>query len=87
MPLPPYIERISGQCAPDDRVSYQTEYAKNPGAVAAPTAGLHFTKSLLNELMASGMEVTELDPSRRPRHILPMRCTDIREHRMHRGIR
>ena len=72
MPLPPYIERISGQAAADDRIRYQTEYARHPGAVAAPTAGLHFTKSLLESLGAAGIEVCRADPSRRLRHF----CAD-----------
>ena len=67
-PLPPYIERASGRPADDDRICYQTEYARHPGAVAAPTAGLHFTKSLLDSLMACGDRNRRADPSRRLRH-------------------
>jgi S-adenosylmethionine:tRNA ribosyltransferase-isomerase len=82
-PLPPYIERESGQDAAGDRISYQTEYARNPGAVAAPTAGLHFTKSLLNRLTASGIEVAALTLHAGYGTFSPIRCADIRQHRMH----
>ena len=60
VPLPPYIKRPAGDGAADDRICYQTEYAKHPGAVAAPTAGLHFTKALLGELASAGIEIAAL---------------------------
>ncbi len=82
-PLPPYIARASGKDAPDDRICYQTEYARRPGAVAAPTAGLHFTKSLLNGLTASGIEVAALTLHVGYGTFAPIRRVDIREHRMH----
>src|SRR5438132_298437 len=53
-PLPPYIERRAG---PDDRERYQTIFARERGAVAAPTAGLHFTPRLLEDLRANGIAV------------------------------
>jgi S-adenosylmethionine:tRNA ribosyltransferase-isomerase len=58
MPLPPYIKREKDHDARDDtdRESYQTVYAKSPGSVAAPTAGLHFTEDVLRELDARGIE-------------------------------
>lgn len=58
MPLPPYIKREKGHDPRDgaDRDRYQTVYARSPGAVAAPTAGLHFTEGLLSELAAKGVE-------------------------------
>jgi S-adenosylmethionine:tRNA ribosyltransferase-isomerase len=55
MPLPPYIERPEGATA-SDRTDYQTIYAASPGAVAAPTAGLHFTRELLDEIADRGVE-------------------------------
>jgi S-adenosylmethionine:tRNA ribosyltransferase-isomerase len=60
MPLPPYIRREKGHDARDDadRERYQTVYAKTPGAVAAPTAGLHFTDALMRQLEAAGVERT-----------------------------
>ncbi|MBN1769847.1 MAG: tRNA preQ1(34) S-adenosylmethionine ribosyltransferase-isomerase QueA [Deltaproteobacteria bacterium] len=57
MPLPPYIRRDPG---PADRERYQTVYAERPGAVAAPTAGLHFTPELLARLAAGGHEVVRV---------------------------
>ncbi|MDD2237096.1 MAG: tRNA preQ1(34) S-adenosylmethionine ribosyltransferase-isomerase QueA [Kiritimatiellae bacterium] len=61
-PLPPYISRdySSEQDTPEDRARYQTIYASQPGAVAAPTAGLHFTPELLDQLAARGVERTEV---------------------------
>lgn len=60
MPLPPYIKRLKRQDQRDemDRNRYQTVYAANPGSVAAPTAGLHFTPALLDELREMGIEET-----------------------------
>jgi S-adenosylmethionine:tRNA ribosyltransferase-isomerase len=60
MPLPPYIKREKGHDPRDaaDRARYQTVYANAPGAVAAPTAGLHFTEELLAELSQRGIERT-----------------------------
>ncbi len=57
VPLPPYIQRPDG---PEDRETYQTVYAKVRGAVAAPTAGLHFTKRVLEALSARGVATTEI---------------------------
>src|SRR2546430_230711 len=56
MPLPPYIKRDKGHDArdDDDRQRYQTVYARQPGAIAAPTAGLHFTPELIEELERKG---------------------------------
>jgi len=53
-PLPPYIKR---EAVPDDKVNYQTVYAKKDGSVAAPTAGLHFTDELLSEIKKKGIKV------------------------------
>ncbi len=53
-PLPPYIKR---DAVPEDKVNYQTVYAKKDGSVAAPTAGLHFTEELLEEIKAKGIKV------------------------------
>jgi S-adenosylmethionine:tRNA ribosyltransferase-isomerase len=62
-PLPPYIRREFAEDLADDQLDrqrYQTEYARLPGAVAAPTAGLHFTRGFLDELKADGVETTYL---------------------------
>jgi S-adenosylmethionine:tRNA ribosyltransferase-isomerase len=57
MPLPPYIHRPKANRAEADRERYQTVYAQPPGSVAAPTAGLHFTESLLAEIRARGLQI------------------------------
>ncbi len=58
VPLPPYIRK--GREGPGDRQRYQTLYARSPGAVAAPTAGLHFTEDLLGRLAAGGIECADV---------------------------
>lgn len=57
VPLPPYIERADESA---DRERYQTVFAKNPGAIAAPTAGLHFSGDILKQIRARGAEICEL---------------------------
>src|SRR5437660_297740 len=57
VPLPPYIERADET---SDRERYQTVFAKRPGAIAAPTAGLHFSTEILEEIRARGVEIAEL---------------------------
>ncbi len=57
IPLPPYIARANPRELADDKVRYQTVYAAPAGSVAAPTAGLHFTETLLSEIRARGVEV------------------------------
>ena len=80
VPLPPYIEaarkRRHARCRPGgaataDRLRYQTVFARAPGAVAAPTAGLHFTEALLAELERSGHELRPPHAARRARHLPP----------------
>jgi len=84
VPLPPYIKRNSGETSGvDDQVSYQTVYARQKGAIAAPTAGLHFTNELLSDLRAAGVNVVELTLHVGYGTFLPVRVTDIRRHRMH----
>jgi len=83
VPLPPYIRR-NGQAAPvDDRQAYQTVYAAKPGAVAAPTAGLHFTTELLQDLQQSGVQIAEVTLHVGYGTFVPVRVEDIRQHRMH----
>jgi len=79
VPLPPYITRGD---APADRERYQTVYATDPGSVAAPTAGLHFTPDLLAALDARGVERTELTLHVGPGTFRPVEVADIREHRV-----
>src|SRR5206468_4311582 len=57
VPLPPYIVRKHRGHSPGDRERYQTVFARQAGSVAAPTAGLHFTERLLNEIRARGVHV------------------------------
>jgi S-adenosylmethionine:tRNA ribosyltransferase-isomerase len=84
MPLPPYILRPDGEAAPvDDRVRYQTVYAEHDGAVAAPTAGLHFTPELLDRLAARGVERSCLTLHVGPGTFEPVCVERVEEHRMH----
>ena len=80
MPLPPYIDRADTL---DDRERYQTVYARHPGAVAAPTAGLHFDKGILELLDARGIERAEVTLHVGAGTFQPVRCDNIEEHRMH----
>ena len=80
LPLPPYLER-----APDasDRERYQTVFAKQRGAVAAPTAGLHFTSRLLAALQEAGVGLAQVTLHVGPGTFLPVRATRTEDHRMH----
>ena len=83
-PLPPYIKRNSkDENSWDDRSSYQTVYAKSKGAIAAPTAGLHFTENLLAELRTAGVKTAPLTLHVGIGTFLPVRSGDIRKHTMH----
>ncbi|MCG5031327.1 tRNA preQ1(34) S-adenosylmethionine ribosyltransferase-isomerase QueA [Mesosutterella sp. OilRF-GAM-744-9] len=79
-PLPPYIERDANAA---DESTYQTVYAKIPGAVAAPTAGLHFTKELLEEIRAKGVEEAYVTLHVGAGTFQPVREEKISEHKMH----
>ncbi|MEJ2401697.1 MAG: tRNA preQ1(34) S-adenosylmethionine ribosyltransferase-isomerase QueA [Xanthomonadales bacterium] len=80
MPLPPYITRDD---TADDRERYQTVYARRPGAVAAPTAGLHFDETVLAALEARGVERAEVTLHVGAGTFQPVRCENIEDHRMH----
>ncbi len=82
MPLPPYI---AGRRAEDaaDRADYQTVFAAEEGAVAAPTAGLHFTEDLLARLDAAGVETRTVTLHVGPGTFLPVKAEDTADHRMH----
>jgi S-adenosylmethionine:tRNA ribosyltransferase-isomerase len=80
LPLPPYIQREPGA---DDAERYQTVFAKEVGAVAAPTAGLHFDEALLDSLRARGVEFGHITLHVGAGTFQPMRAEDVREHRMH----
>ncbi|MYZ47346.1 tRNA preQ1(34) S-adenosylmethionine ribosyltransferase-isomerase QueA [Propylenella binzhouense] len=81
-PLPPYIAARRPADA-DDRTDYQTVYAREAGAVAAPTAGLHFTPALLARLAQAGIGTEFLTLHVGPGTFLPVKADDVREHRMH----
>lgn len=80
MPLPPYIDRPDAQ---SDRERYQTVYNAKPGAVAAPTAGLHFDQPLLDALKAKGAEFAFVTLHVGAGTFQPVRVDDILQHQMH----
>lgn len=80
MPLPPYIERADTGY---DRERYQTVYARHPGAVAAPTAGLHFDNAILTAIETLGIERAEVTLHVGAGTFQPVRCDRIEDHRMH----
>ncbi|ETD91211.1 tRNA preQ1(34) S-adenosylmethionine ribosyltransferase-isomerase QueA [Rhodobacter capsulatus] len=82
MPLPPYIAALR---APDeqDKTDYQTVFAQKPGAVAAPTASLHFTPDLLEKLRDKGVQFTEVTLHVGAGTFLPVKVEDVTTHRMH----
>lgn len=81
LPLPPYIRRPDGPL-PLDATRYQTVFATTPGAIAAPTAGLHFTHALLSALQARGVDVAALTLHVGPGTFLPVRAESLRAHVM-----
>ena len=81
LPLPPYIEHAAERM---DESRYQTVYARNPGAVAAPTAGLHFDESLLAELGQRGIDKSYISLHVGAGTFQPIRVDDLGLHRMHR---
>ncbi len=82
VPLPPYIARTNGTTA-EDVSRYQTVYAEQPGAVAAPTAGLHFTDSLLEKLEARGVNFGTITLHVGYGTFAPVRAQKIEEHAIH----
>ena len=80
LPLPPYIERGAGS---DDETRYQTVYAREPGAVAAPTAGLHFTEAMLAALTDKGVRLCRVTLHVGAGTFQPVRVENILEHKMH----
>ena len=81
VPLPPYIRE--GEMAPEDLQTYQTVFAKRPGAVAAPTAGLHFTKELLKQLTSHGIEQAHVTLHVGVGTFRPITAEKLSEHVMH----
>lgn len=82
-PLPPYIRPEARAQRMDDRSAYQTVYALSPGAVAAPTAGLHFTAPLLESLVTRGIETVAVTLHVGYGTFSPIRTEDVRRHQMH----
>ncbi len=80
IPLPPYIDR---EDTPEDRTRYQTVFARDPGSVAAPTAGLHFTEEVLAELRARGIETASVTLHVGLGTFSPIRTEVVEEHKIH----
>jgi S-adenosylmethionine:tRNA ribosyltransferase-isomerase len=80
LPLPPYIEHVA---TADDEARYQTVFAARPGAVAAPTAGLHFDDAMLDALQAAGVRSARVTLHVGAGTFQPVRVDDIADHRMH----
>jgi len=80
MPLPPYIERADAE---EDRERYQTVFASKPGAVAAPTAGLHFDEAMLSRLEAMGVDKVYLTLHVGSGTFQPLRVENLDDHIMH----
>ena len=87
MPLPPYIKRDKPQPGLwnkfNDKENYQTVYAKHEGAVAAPTAGLHFTPDILEKIRDKGVEEVYLTLHVGAGTFLPVKTEDTKDHKMH----
>ncbi len=80
MPLPPYIDRADEE---SDKERYQTVYNKTPGAVAAPTAGLHFDEAILKEIENKGVNIAFVTLHVGAGTFQPVRVENIEEHKMH----
>jgi S-adenosylmethionine:tRNA ribosyltransferase-isomerase len=80
VPLPPYIRRAA---QPEDRARYQTVFAREPGAVAAPTAGLHLSERLIAALRERGCELASVTLHVGPGTFAPLRAEQLAEHPMH----
>ena len=83
VPLPPYIRRAAGESSPEDKERYQTVYARESGAVAAPTAGLHFTDELFARLEEAGVSRTAVTLHVGAGTFKPVSVEDTADHRMH----
>ena len=81
-PLPPYIKRDEGRASDDDRVRYQTVFAKRRGSIAAPTAGLHFTPQVIESIKTDGVKVVEITLHVGYGTFEPVRVDDLSQHRV-----
>ena len=79
VPLPPYIKR---DATVSDRKRYQTVYAKVKGAVAAPTAGLHFSQGIIERIKNKGIRIEDITLHVGPGTFKPVKCNDVSQHRM-----
>jgi S-adenosylmethionine:tRNA ribosyltransferase-isomerase len=82
IPLPPYIEKKVGT-REQDKEDYQTIFAKHSGSIAAPTAGLHFTEELLNNLSTKGVKIASITLHVGAGTFLPIKTSNIEDHKMH----
>ena len=82
-PLPPYIKRDSPEEYAEDRIRYQTIFALENGAVAAPTAGLHFTERVIQDLKTKGLDLVEITLFVSYGTFAPVRVEKIEDHKMH----
>lgn len=80
IPLPPYMKREAGT---SDDIRYQTVYAKNPGSVAAPTAGLHFTQELLDKIKNNGVNIAHVTLHVGSGTFKPVSVEELSQHKMH----
>jgi len=83
VPLPPYILRDGSRSMPQDRQRYQTIYARNCGSIAAPTAGLHFTRPLLRRVQALGIEVVHVTLHVGLGTFTPVKARHVEDHALH----
>lgn len=83
VPLPPYIRRQDASNKGADKTAYQTVYASQKGAIAAPTAGLHFTEDLLEAIRAKPVKIVAITLHVGYGTFSPVRVSDIRDHRIH----
>jgi S-adenosylmethionine:tRNA ribosyltransferase-isomerase len=81
VPLPPYIDRVDG---PEDKNSYQTVYGEKEGATASPTAGLHFTRELLDRIALCGVRIAYVTLHTNYGTFAPIKTDDVESHKMHR---
>jgi S-adenosylmethionine:tRNA ribosyltransferase-isomerase len=81
-PLPPYIKREAEAAPAEDRERYQTVYASRRGAIAAPTAGLHFTPAVMDEIRARGAQIVEVTLHVGYGTFEPVRVSDLKDHRV-----
>jgi S-adenosylmethionine:tRNA ribosyltransferase-isomerase len=82
-PLPPYITRRDSSNSLEDRERYQTVFAKTDGSVAAPTAGLHFTETLLDDIRSRGVKICFVTLHVGPGTFLPVKTETLAAHKMH----